>query len=304
MTQPKATKTRLPSILDDKQERIIDMLRLVGCATGEDIHVVLFSDLSHAYTRSILARLSGGHDFAASEFLYRFPVPSTAKGTKRRAYTLGPRARELKGLEGAYRPSKGRYLSYNQTWHNLSLTRFVCSACVWCQTHPLVRLADIRLCYELARELAKVEAEKDTPPAPVADGFLTFELLDRATGAHTTYLPTWLEIDMGTMYRIRFQQHVEDRIEFIRSGKYAKFFGADAVRIAYATIATELRERRLAAMRSWTKEVLADLELERVWDNVFYFTTLVYEDIYNLKHFSDPVWYTPADPTPKLLLEP
>jgi hypothetical protein len=56
-------------------------------------------------------------------------------------------------------------------------------------------------------------------------------------------------------------------------------------------------------MRRWTEEVLTELKLEK-WATVFYFTTLVYEDIYNLKHFSDAVWYSPSDPTPKHLLEP
>jgi hypothetical protein len=303
MPQPKATKTRLPSILDDKQERIIDLLRLVGCATEEDIRFVLFRDHSPAYTRSILAKLSGGHDFAESEFLFRYPVPSTAKGTKRKAYALGTRVRELQAVEDAYRPSKARYLSYNQTWHNLSLTRFVCSALVLCETHRHVRLADIRLCYELARELAKVETEKDALLPPVPDAWINLELLDQTTGAHKTYLPSWLEIDMSTMYRLRFKQHVEDRIEYIDNGKYENFFGTNAVRIAYATISSRIESRdRLSAMRRCTEEVITDLKLEK-WQSVFYFTSLIYEDLYTLKHFTDQVWFTPGDPTPKTLLE-
>jgi hypothetical protein len=302
-----------PFILNNKEERILDLLRLVGSATAEDIHYVLFRDRSTAYIRSLLARLCGGHDFAESEFLYRYPVPSTAKGTKQRAYSLGTRARELRTGEVVYRISKGRYLSFHQTWHNLSLTRFVCSALVLCETDPQVRLADLRLSYDLARELAKREAGTDVLPPPVPDGWLNFELLDHATGAHTTYLPIWLEADMGTMYRVRFQEHLEDRIEFVRSGKYADFFGSDAVRVAYAAIGTraELRPGRLAAMRAWAKEVLADLALDKDdgdsakdWTNVFYFTALVYEELYDLKHFSQPVWFTPAAPTPKRLLEP
>jgi hypothetical protein len=171
-----------------------------------------------------------------------------------------------------------------------------------------VRLADIRLCYELARELGKEAAENEGLPAPVLvvpDGWLNVECLGAENGDHKNYLPLWLEIDRGTEFRLRFQQHVADRIEFIRSEKYAQFFGEEAVRIAYATLGSRdaLLSSRLSAMRSWTEEVLKDLELTD-WKTVFYFTTLVYEDIYNLKHFSDAVWYTPGDPTPKRLLEP
>ena len=279
----------------------------MGCAVAEDIHYVLFRDKSLAYVRAILAKLCDGQDFAKAAFLYRYPVPSTAVGTKTRAYAMGPKAAEIKAFTGSYRPSKARNLSYNVTSHNLSLTRFLCSALVMCETQPQVRLADIRLCYELARELRKAAAEDNGQPQPVLvvpDAWVNFELVDTETGEHQTYLPTWIEIDNCSMYRLRFQQHIEDRIEFTRSDKYADFFGADAVRIAYATISNrdEPRSNRLPAMIRWTEEVLTYLGLEK-WKNVFYFTTLVYEDIYTLKHFSDPVWYTPFDPKPKRLLE-
>ena len=307
MTPPHVPRTRQLLILNDKEELILDLLRVVGYAALEDIHYVRFRDKSPASVRAILAKLSGGQDYAEGALLYRFPVPSTAKGTKPRAYALGPKAGELKAGEGYYRPSKARNLSYYQTSHNLSLSRFICSALLWEQTDPQVRLADIRMCYELARELRKVAAENAGQPAPVLvvpDAWVNVELLEAKTGVHKTYLPIWLEIDNSSMYRLRFQQHVEDRIEYIRSEKYAHFFGDDAVRIAYATIASdERRHSRLSAMRRWTEEVLTELKLEK-WATVFYFTTLVYEDIYGLKHFSDPVWYSPGDPTPKRILEP
>jgi hypothetical protein len=101
-----------PFILNDKEERILDMLRDVGFATEKDIRHFLFRDKSSAYIRSILAKLSGGRDFAEADLLYRFPVPSTAKGTKQRAYALGPKAGEVKPCDGVYRPSKARNLSF------------------------------------------------------------------------------------------------------------------------------------------------------------------------------------------------
>jgi hypothetical protein len=159
--------------------------------------------------------------------------------------------------------------------------------------------------YELAWELGKAETERQgtlTPAPVVPDGWLNFELLEN--GRHTSYLPILLEIDHGSEYRLRFQQDVEDRVEFIRSEKYANFFGEDVVRIAYATTGNRpaFRQSRLSAMRRWTKEVLTDLKLEK-WNNVFYFTTLVYEDLFDLKHFIEPVWQTAADDTKRHLLE-
>lgn len=223
-------------------------------------------------------------------------------------YVLSTKGREVLGVEGYHRLYKLRALSYSHLWHHLSLTRFVCSALVWCRDHPQVRLANVRLSHELAGALGKAEtASQGTPtPAPVVpDGWLHFELLDGENGAHSSYLPTLLEIDGGSEYRRRIQQHVSDRIEFIRNGKYAQFFGVEAVLIAYVIVGSRSQQlsSRLSAICAWTKEILTDLKLED-WSDVFYFTTLVYEDLYDLKHFSDPVWYSPGDPTPKRLLEP
>ena len=298
--------TQHPPMLRSKEEQILEAVRDLVYVTATDIQHLL--EASPAYVRRLLATLSGGKDYAEREFLFRFPMPATTKGMKPRVYTPGTKGREPLSVSGYFRPYKIRALSYSHISHHLSLTRFVCSALVWCRSHPQVRLADIRLCYELARELGKAAAENDGQPAPVLvvpDGWLHFEFVDAENGDHKSYLPLWLEIDRGTEFRIRFQQHVADRIEFIRSDQYAQYYGSDAVRIAYATLGSRdaLLSSRRAAMRSWTAEVLKDLALES-WNNVFYFTTLVYEDIYNLKHFSDPVWYSPGDPTPRRLLEP
>jgi Replication-relaxation len=297
-----------PHLLGSKEEHILEAVRDLGYVTALDIKQLLFFDESLAYVRRLLAKLSGGQDYAEREYLFRFPKPSTTKGTKHRVYTLGSKGREALGVSGYFRPYKTRALSYSHISHHLTLTRFVCSARMWCRSHPQVRLADTRLCSELARELGQAAAENEGKPSPVLvvpDGWLNFEFLNAANGDHKNYLPIWLEIDRGTEFRLRFQQHVADRIEFIRSDKYAHFFGADAVRIAYATTGSypEFRQSRLSAMCAWAHEVLTDLALEN-WAPVFYFTTVVYEDIYNLKHFTDPVWLSPGDPAPKRLLAP
>jgi hypothetical protein len=308
MIQPQVPETCQPLILTDKEERILEAVRDLGYVTAQDIKHLLFSEGSLSHVQATLAKLSEGNDSEEGDhLLYRFHLPITTKGTKQYVYALGAKGREAMGKEGYFRPYKLRSLSYSHIAHHLTLTRFVCSGLLWCQYDQQVRLADVRLFHELARELGKAEtATKGSPaPAPVVpDGWLHFELLDGENGDLMTSLPILLEIDGGSEYRRRFKQHIADRIEFIRSEKYARFFGVGAVRIAYATTGSrpEFRQSRLAAMRTWTKEVLADLKLKG-WENVFYFTDLVYEDIYNLKHFSDEVWYTPTDKEPKLLLD-
>ena len=300
---PEDSEACNPLILTEKEECILEVVRDLVYVTAEDIKQLLYPERSLSTVQRNLAKLASGQNHV----LYRFALPATTRGMKHYCYTLSTKGREVLRVEGYYRPYKMRALSYSHIRHHLSLTRFVCSALVWCREHPQVRLADIRLSHELAGELGKAEtASQGTPtPAPVVpDGWLHFELLDGANGAHTSYLPTLLEIDRGTEYRRRFQQHVSDRIEFIRNGKYARFFGVEAVRIAYVVVGSRSQplSSRLSAICAWTKEVLTDLKLEE-WSDVFYLSSLIYEDIYNLKHFSEPIWRTPGDSKSKRLLK-
>jgi hypothetical protein len=292
---PEDSEACNPFILTEKEEYILELVRDMAYVTAEDIKQMVYPERSLSTAQRDLAKLAAGQN----NVLNRFAIPATTRGMKQYCYTLSTKGREVLGVKGYYRPYKLRALSYSHFAHHLTLTRFVCSALLWCQADPRVRLADLRLCHQLARELGKAETSSEGSPTPapvVPDGWLHFELLDGENGAVLSSLPILLEIDRGSEYRLRFQQHVEDRIEFIRSGQYANFFRADAVRIAYATTGSRpvFRQNRLSAMRAWTHEVLTELKLE-TWKNVFYFTTIVYEDIYNLKHFSEPVWYLADD---------
>jgi hypothetical protein len=307
MTPANDPKDQTLSLVSNKEEQILEAVRLLGYATAQDITRYLFSEGSLNHVRAILAKLSGGEDFAQDHFLLRIPVPVTTRGTKERAYTLGAKARELFSMTDYYRPYKYRYLSYSHLMHHLVLARLVCSAQLWClnQTEPQLCLIETRLCHDLARELGKRGNHgqgKSAAVTVVPDAFLNFDVLQ--AGRHGHYLPLLVELDRGSEYRKQFQQHIRERIEFIQSGAYTRCFGVEAVRIAYATTGGRpaFRHSRLSAMLAWTDEVLTELKLE-AWAPVFYFTTLIYEDIYTLTHFAEPVWYTPGDPTPKLLLE-
>jgi hypothetical protein len=297
---PEDSEACSPLLLNEKEEHILAVVRDMTYVTALDIKHLVFPERSLTTVQRVLATLASGKN----NILDRFPMPSTTTGMKQLVYVLSTRGREVLGVDGYYRPYQVRARSYSHIQHHLCLTRFVCSALVMVKTHPQVRLADVRLCYELAKELGKGEHANDDAPTPVADGWLHFELVDAETGDHKTYIPVWLEIDRGSMYRKRLQQHVEDRIEFIRSEKYADFFQEDAVRIAYVVVGnrSEPLHSRRSAICTWTKELLTDLKLKE-WSHVFYITHLVYEDIYTLKHFSDPVWYTPFDSKPRSLLD-
>jgi hypothetical protein len=298
--QPK--KTPKPSTpmqpLSPTDEAILKIMSTYRYMTAVDVAYSLFSPKSLTHVRSILTRLSGG-DYQERNFLYRFPMPSAKAGNRERILTLGAAGRgvvESLGIpvEWYYRPSKTGRLSHSHLAHQLLLTRFVVSACYWVSTHPEYSLADVRLCYELEKQIPKREGE-----AVVPDAWLNFERV--SDGAR---FPVLLEIDRGSEFQERFKDHVRGRVEFIRSGDYARVFGVPAVIIAYATTGQvqEFAETRRKTMGTWTMEVLRELAIES-WASIFRLTSVEYKTLYEHGHelFAKPVWYRPDDPTPVTL---
>ena len=301
--KPKSTTTAhelLP--ITPTEEEILKTMSTYRYMTALDVAHCLFSPKSLTYVRSILTRLAGGDDFQERQCLYRFPLPSAKAGNPERIFTLGAVGREVVQslgipVEWYYRPSKPRRLSGSYLAHQLLLTRFVICACRFVSQSPDYSLADIRLCYELEKRIGKREGE-----AVVPDAWLHFERVSDGER-----FPVLLEIDRGSEYQERFKNHVRGRLEFIRSGDYARVFGTPAVVIAYATTGRlqAHAETRRKTMAAWTMEVLAELELER-WASIFRFTSAVeYTRLYEHGDalFTKPVWYRPDAPmTPVLLL--
>jgi hypothetical protein len=202
-----------------------------------------------------------------------------------------------------YRPSKTKYLSHSQVQHNLLLTRLLVAAHAWAAKQPDFKLSKTRICYELAREAATVEVNKETLPAGkqrkteklkvIPDAWIEFERNDGKK------FPILLEVDRGMEHGKKYMSHVRSRIEFIRSGAYKKMFGTEAVIIGYVTTGDrpEYRESRRKAMRAWTDEVLSELGLAS-WSSIFRFTSVVFDQLYTTPLFDEPVWYRPDSPTP------
>jgi hypothetical protein len=185
-----------------------------------------------------------------------------------------------------FRPSKVRHLGHSHLLHTLLVTRICVLA------HRFVRsstydLVHMRLSHELARSSVKV----------IPDAWV---LLDDNKGHQYAVL---IEIDRGMEYREKFTRHVNARMEFIRSGEYARVFGTQAVLIAYATTGQtpEYRETRRQTMCTWIMEVLAELGLEH-WSGIFRVCSLMYEHIYDTPLFESPMWYPPDSDAPVPLL--
>ena len=156
-----------------------------------------------------------------------------------------------------------------------------------------MKVSEVQLCYELAKAPGRVELvtsrgkEKKVTVPVIPDAWLDFERI-----ADGKRFPVILEIDRGMEYSRKFKQHVRSRIAFIESGQYKKVFGRQAVRVAYITTGEtpEYRETRRKAMVNWTREVLAERNMQS-WSSLFYFGSLVFDEIYETEFFSEDLWW-------------
>lgn len=296
MKTKRAAKTHEFLPLTPTEEEMLKVMSTYRYMTAIDVAHCLFSPKSLTHVRSILKRLAGGDDGKERQCLYRFPLPSGKAGNPERIFTLGAAGREVVQSLGIpvdwyYRPSKTGRLSGSYLTHQLLLTRFVICACRFTDQNPDYTLADVKLCYELERRIEKREGE-----AVVPDAWLHFErVLDGVR------FPILLEIDRGSEFQERYKNHVRGRIEFIRSGDYARILGTPAVIIAYATTGRiqTLADSRRKTMAAWTMEVLRELEIEN-WAGIFRFTSAMeYKTLYEEGQalFTLPLWYRPDSPT-------
>jgi hypothetical protein len=94
----------------------------------------------------------------------------------------------------------------------------------------------------------------------------------------------------------QFKEHVKARIALIRSGEYERVFGVPGVIVAYVTTGQtpEYRNTRVKAMNSWTREVLAELNLKS-WGGIFRFTAVEFDNLYTemKRIFEEPDWLRP-----------
>jgi hypothetical protein len=176
------------------------------------------------------------------------------------------------------------------------------SSCESRAKEPNFRISQTRICYELAREAATVEINKEGKVEKlkvIPDAWIEFERNDGKK------FPILLEVDRGMEHGKKYMSHVRSRIEFIRSGAYKKMFQTDAVLIAYMTTGdlSEYRESRCKAMCRFTQGVLADLHMEN-WSSIFRFTSVVFEELYTSPMFDEPVWYRPDSSSPVPLFTP
>jgi len=301
--QPK--KGAKPYILSLAQERILRAAHFYRFLSAQDFTTLFYSSSSLTYVRALLSELCGAEDFKTNQYLYRFKNGST------RIYSLGAKGRRYLSTELGlpadwyFRPHKLKYLlSYSQTDHNLSLTRFLIAAQSWAKKQTNYRIAEMRICYELAQTARLIETETlGKTENIIPDAWILVE--KRSNGQHERFMPVLLELDRGTEHQRRFKQHVASRIAYIQSGAYRERFHTNACVIAYVTTGQtpEYRETRRKAMCRWTMEVLADLQIEN-WASIFRICSVVPNELYSTPLFDAPIWHKPDSATPVTLFSP
>jgi hypothetical protein len=290
---PRANAAPLP--LSERDEQLIRATGIYRFLTAVDVWqlIQLMRPVSKSTIRERLRWL------AERQFLCRFPLPSPGRGVKPQVYTLGVKGRQVLGLEGYFRPSRIPRISYSHLWHALTLTR--CCVCA-SLLHPAFTLSELQLSYEMAAEPPCVRrsingTEHRVPVIP--DAFLYFV---RSDGQQ---LPVLLEVDRGTSGSRRVKAALHARIELITSGEYARYFGTEAVRIAYLTTSGAARRD---ALERWACDVIAEAISEKThrkgWMEKFFFIAWDYDELFDQALWTDPLWQCPASENTVPLLPP
>ena len=280
-------------VLTPKDEEILQAIYTYRYATTLDIAHLLFRPTYLPYVRSRLARLAGGKDLQENTYLCRFKLPAT-EGNRERIFTLGNKGRAfLKDIHGCvldwyFQPAKFKFFSYSAILHHLLLTRFLVASAWWCKQREDFTLLEERVSYELSRHPPKVTVGKKTLTV-IPDAWLLF-------GKGSDKYAVLFELDRGMEFQQKFKEHIKGRIELIRSGQYAKIFGVPGVTVSYVTTGQtpQYRTTRMKTMNAWTREVLAELNLQS-WGEIFRFTAVEFVTLYDQSAslFEEPVWLRP-----------
>ena len=286
-----------PLMLTPRDEDILQAIAYYRYVTSLDIAHLLFRPTYMPYVRSRLSRLAGNKDLQPNFYLYRFWLPSP-QGNRERIFTLSEKGRSFlqdvlgQKIDWRLQPAKLKFLSYSNILHHLLLTRFLVAADWWSRAREDVTLLAKRTSYELLKNPPKVvlsEKKGKKTMTVIPDAWVLFE-------KGKEKYAVLFELDRGMEHGAKFKEHVRGRIQFIISGKYTETFSVPGVIVAYVTTGQTpaYRNTRMKTMNVWTREVLADLDLQH-WGGIFRFTSVEFDTIYDQAGnlFEESVWLRP-----------
>jgi hypothetical protein len=117
----------------------------------------------------------------------------------------------------------------------------------------------------------------------------------------------WLEVDGSSQWQSAWTKRLKERLKFIRSGAFARTFGAAGPLVCYVVFGQTAAagERRQQQLCRWTMAALQELGLKESWAGIFRFTSVMSEEGHEYPLFTGDVWYTPDAPsTPVPLFVP
>jgi Replication-relaxation len=295
----KASTARNPRtssfILTNQDEIMVRSIYQFRYMTAEDMAKLHFSPKSVAYVRRLLTRLAGGADLQPNSYLVRFNLPRVSPGNQHKIFAPGIKAAKFMQREAGVeadrhiRLNQYKDLGFSHLRHALVLTRLVVCAHYWARQQTHYALTQTRMGYEIGRSSATA----------IPDAWLLFE------DSKGKKYPIMIEIDRGMEFQAKFKRHVINRIKMVNSDDYYNTYGTRACVIAYATTGQtpDYREKRVATMMAWTREVLEELG-KQTWAGIFRYSSLVLEKMYDQALFEKPVWHRIDSASPVPLLTP
>jgi hypothetical protein len=302
-------------VLSKRYEEMLQAIHQLRYVTAWDMTRLFYTPTSMNHVREMLSLLSGKKDYAERYYLYRFPLPNTRIGNTEKIYTLGSRGRVYLqsqgiGVDWYFRPYKVASMTYQNCLHALTLTRFLVASQVLCKKSQEWELSTLRTEYALKKEIGEEKAKhqaatvtlkpdkgkEEEQVTVIPDAWLLFHNLKSKKDA---WQPVMLEIDRGSEQQRFFKRQIRARVLFLANGGYKKLFGTNKGVIAYATTGNETRRN---SMRTWTHEVLTELNMKKLTPRfLFCSLTLAWEQDENAL-FLSPKWYRALEKHPVPLL--
>jgi hypothetical protein len=275
----------------------------------DDITHLFFAPTSRKYVGKLLFRLSGKQDDLPHQYLYRFSLPDTKRGTPKKIYTLGSKGavylRHMgRTVPWQHKPTRIQERSHGYLLHPLTLTKVLIALTQAVKTMPDLALPVSKTEYELKRELTRLPATITTTAgktnfryAAIPDAWLDFERCK--DGKHQAWKPVWLEIDCDTEGEAALTAQISARIDCVKpNGLYKQLFGTNAVTIAYVTTGNQTR---LQHMLGWTEEVLKKRNKKHK-ASLFRFCRLDHGALAGAMLLQEAIWSQPFVKRPVTLL--
>ena len=268
--------------LSEREEAILQAVNTYRFLTTSQVCRLFFSENSYNYAGRLLKGL------ADTEYLVRFPLPSTERGNRELLYTLGrPGIKFLKSIGCDMQMwSKNALLppSYLHMQHSLAVNDFLIAGAVLVKQVPTISLRALHHEWLLKHNPLTVSLG-NAEVGIVPDGFLDFRLHIHGTTYQTG---VWVEVDRGTEDQGCIKQKVRALYTVLAREMYRDYLQTGSMVVAFATTAGA---PRLKALRLWVEEELKALGATE--SNEFFFLAVLSPEPDPQTLFLRPLWTMP-----------